>query len=130
MEFSNEFLRGETLLRGINRLPDFWNDEQNRPSSAAFKDRKGLSVNRTGENGEHYDGSLKYLKDELGERLRAVVEIDVDICNELELYLKYCPVNDNIYHSEIHKSENEPSLPSSVSRKLSKACTIIEIEAG
>ena len=54
MNFSNEFKNGETLLRGINNHPDFWKINENRPSSAAFNDSKGVSVNRTGENKKYF----------------------------------------------------------------------------
>jgi len=93
MGFSTEFESGETLLRGIHKHPDFWDDEKNRPSSAAFKSSKGLSVNRTGENKECYEKSFEALQNELGERLREIVELDVDLCIELGLYLKYCPTD-------------------------------------
>jgi hypothetical protein len=125
MNFSNEFKNGETLLRGIHIKPDFWNSEKNRPSSAAFKDSRGLSVNRTGENKKYYKESLECLKNNLGERLKAAAEINADFCLDLGLFLKYCPMSDNIYHSEIHKSENEPLLTKSTAKKLSEACKLI-----
>ena len=125
MNFSDEFQNGEILLRGIHIKPDFWNNEKNRPSSAAFKDSKGLSVNRTGENKKYYKESAECLKNNLGERLRTIVELNVDFCKSLGLYLKYCPMIDNIYHSEIHKSEFEPSLTKSTAKKLSEECKII-----
>ena len=125
MNFSQDFKNTESLLRGINKQPNFWDSEENRPTSAAFKDKKGVSVNRTGENKQYYVQSLECLKNKLGERLRSSVELNVDFCIELGLHLKYCPLDDNIYHSEIHKSENEPSLTKSVSRKLSEICNII-----
>ena len=126
MDFKNEFGCGETLLRGIHKKPDFWDEEENRPSSAAFMDKKGVSVNRTGETKKCYEKSLECLKNNLGERLRAVAELEVDFCVELGVYLKYCPEKDNIYHSEIHRSKSEILLTKSVARKLSKACKIVD----
>jgi len=99
MTFTDEFHSGETLLRGIHVKPDFWNNEMNRPSSAAFKDSKELSVNRTGEQKKYHKESAERIVNNLGERLRAIAELSVDFCESLELYLKYCPVSENIYHS-------------------------------
>ena len=116
MNFSYEFKNNESLLRGVNINPDFWDDEENRPTSAVFKDNKGVSVNRTGENKEYYEKSLNCLKKNIGERLRSVAELETDFCMELGLHLKYCPIKDNIYHSEIHKSENEVLLSKSIAK--------------
>jgi hypothetical protein len=125
MECANEFYETETLLRGVNKNPNFWNNERNRPTSAIFKDSKGISVNRTGENKKYYIKSLELLKSNLNENIRTVVEIEVNYCKELELYLKYLPVENNIYHSEIHKSENQIVLSKSEAKKLSEICKII-----
>lgn len=38
----------ETLYRGVLINPFVWNDETNRPSSAAFKQTSSLSVDREG----------------------------------------------------------------------------------
>ena len=125
MTFTDEFHSGETLLRGIHKKPDFWNNEKDRPSSAAFKDSKGLSVNRTGEQKKYYKESAECLTNNFGERLRAIAEISVDFCESLELYLKYCPESANIFHSEIHKSKSEPLLTKSIAKKLAEESKIL-----
>ena len=127
MNFSDEFQNGETLLRGIRRTPSFWNDQQNRPSSGAFKkDPNGLSVNRTGEDRKYYRESRECLEKNPSE-FEIIAELEVDFCKSLDLYLKYCPIDDNVYHSEIHKSENEPSLTQSIAKKLAQACVCVII---
>ena len=124
MNFSDEFQNSETLLRGIHKKPSFWNDEHNRSSSGAFKkDSNGLSVNRTGEDRKYYKESRECLEKNPS-NFEIIAELSVEFCKSLELYLKYCPVDDNIYHSEIHKSEFEPSLTKSIAKKLAEACTI------
>jgi len=125
MTFSDEFYNGETLLRGIHIKHDFWNNEKNRPSSAAFKDSKGLSVNRTGEQKKYYKESAECITNNLGERLKAIAELGVDFCESLKLYLKYCPVSENIYNSEIHKSKSEPLLTKSIAKKLAEESKIL-----
>ena len=127
MEFSNDFKNGETLLRGIHKKPSFWNDELQRPSSGAFKkDPKGLSVNRTGENREYYNESFECLRNNPS-NFGIIAELEVAFCQELGLYLKYCPEPDNVYHSEIHNSVSSPPLTESIARKLTKACVCVEV---
>ena len=126
MEFTKDFYVSETLLRGVNKHPNFWNDDRQRPSSAIFKDSKGVSVNRTGEDKRYYTQSLNILKNNLGENIRTVVEVNVDACINMGLYLKYLPTDDNAYHSEIHKSENQVVLSKSEAKMLCEICKIIK----
>ena len=130
MNFSEEFQNGETLLRGV--LPCFWSDDYNRPFSSAFKKKKdedgGISVNRTGENRKCYDESFEQLvKNKKGTAFKVIVELNVEFCQseDLNLYLKYRPTEDNDYHSEIHKSKDEPALTNSQAKKLAEVCRII-----
>ncbi|MCL2096337.1 MAG: hypothetical protein FWH10_05455 [Oscillospiraceae bacterium] len=126
MKFTNKFYNSETLLRGVPNIPNFWDDELNRPTSAAFKDPRGLSVNRTDENKRCYDESLDQLKtSERVNRFKAIAEVSVEFCRSLGLCLKYEPTEDNIYHSEIHKSEHERKLSKSEARKLATECLIV-----
>jgi len=125
LEFGKEFYDSETALRGVKNKPDFWDIEKNRPTSAVFKDSKGLSVNRTGENKKYYIISLETLKTNLGENIRAVAEVNCGDCKDLEVYLKYCPLRDNIYHSEIHRSENQILLSKQQAKKLAELCKIV-----
>ena len=129
MNFSEDFKNGESLLRGISKNPDCWKNDADRPSSAAFKDSNGLSVNRTGENRKNYDESFELLKttEIKGETFRAISEVSLEFCVELGVYLKYSPLDNNIYHSEIHKSQTVALLTKSIARKLSENCMTIKI---
>ena len=133
MNFLEDFKNSESLLRGIQKNTKSWNgkeiklwdEELNRPSSAAFADSQGLSVNRTGENKQDYDESLECLKNTKDKVWRAIVELEVNLCIESGVHLKYLPTKDDIYHSEIHKSESEPLLSKSVRKKFARACRIV-----
>lgn len=96
----------ELLLRAVwpsNRRPDFW--ENGRLSSAALKDKRGLSVNRT------YDQSIKDAVQLMSQQFSGlVVSISVAACNAVDAYIKYCPSQENKYHSEIHGSTTEVML--------------------
>lgn len=93
----------ELLLRAVwpaDRRPDFWNN--GRLSSAALKDKRGLSVNRTSDLPVENAVSLMSKKFS-----GLIVSISVVACKAVDAYVKYCPSNDNIYHSEIHGSPTQ-----------------------
>lgn len=93
----------ELLLRAVwpaDRRPDFWRN--GRLSSAALKDKRGLSVNRTS------DLPLENAVSLMSEKFSGlIVSISVVACKAVDAYVKYCPSGDNIYHSEIHGSPTE-----------------------
>ena len=100
------FDANELLLRAVwpaNRRPDFW--KNGRLSSAALKDKRGLSVNRTSDLPL---GDAVLLMSRKFEGI--IVSISVPACNQVQAHLKYCPSCDNIYHSEIHGSPTEIML--------------------
>lgn len=100
------FNENEQLLRAVwpaNRRPDFW--ENGRLSSAALKDKRGLSVNRT------YDLPLENAVLIMAAQFSGlIVSISVAACNAVDAYVKYCPSQTNVYHSEIHGSPTEVML--------------------
>ena len=100
------FNENERLLRAVwpaDRRPDFW--ENGRLSSAALKDKRGLSVNRT------YDLPLENAVLIMSEQFSGfIVSISVASCNAVDAYVKYCPSQTNVYHSEIHSNPTEVML--------------------
>ena len=96
----------ELLLRAVwpvDRRPDFWRN--GRLSSAALKDKRGLSVNRT------YDLPLENAVSLMSQKFSGlIVSISVAACKAVDAYVKYCPSHDNIYHTEIHSSPTEVVL--------------------
>ena len=95
---NNEFDIHEKLLRAVLKIQL----KNNRPSSAAFKPRKGegLSVDRTADR--YMATSVKYIT---GHLRGSVFSVSIVDCNNANAKPKYCPTNRNPYHSEIHKSE-------------------------
>jgi hypothetical protein len=49
---NNEVSNNEWLYRMVLNKPNYWKENENRVSSAAFKDSKGVSVDRDGERPE------------------------------------------------------------------------------
>ena len=111
------FSSDEELLRAVWPPETYsWLWEKNgRLSSAAFKDRKGLSVDRTG--GRPLDEAIDFIKQS---KQGYVFDIPVVECRKAKTYLVYLPGGDNPYHSEIHQSRKEVVLSDEQALYLSR----------
>lgn len=109
----NPFIENkEYLYRGIIELN--WDYENNRPSSATFKDSLGVSVDRDGGRlEENCISNLNNKKD-----FFAICKVITEKVRELDAYVKYVPEDDNAYHSEIHDSEGRIQLRGSKPKKI------------
>ena len=109
----------EFLYRGI--ISNNWDFENNRPSSATFKDSNGVSVDRdNGRIDEHCIYLLKQRKDYFG-----VCKVKTASVREIGAIVKYLPTDDNIYHSEIHDSMEQPSLRGSKPKKIRDIAEVV-----
>src|SRR5690625_3134782 len=114
----------EQLYRKVIMKPNFWKKDLGKPSSAVFKDSKGVSVDRDGERSEC--DITETFKERFGaENMKAIVAITAEFCYEIDTHLVYSPTEDNKYHAEIHASVDKIPLGTSKARKLAKECTII-----
>lgn len=109
----------EFLYRGI--IESFWDYENDRPSSAIYKDSKGVSVDR------EYHREEKVCIDNLLDvkpffSICKIKKEKVLICNAIT---KYLPTEDNIYHSEIHDSEESIKIRGGKAKKLRDASHIV-----
>ncbi|MDN5202854.1 hypothetical protein QQ008_15800 [Fulvivirgaceae bacterium BMA10] len=94
----------EFLFRGI--VINSWDFENDRPSSATFKDSKGVSVDRDGgRTEEDCINHLKKVKD-----FHAICKVLTMDVRELNALVLYKPISENIYHSEIHDSTERITL--------------------
>ena len=96
---NNNFELYEKLLRAVRPM---LLKRNNRPSSAAFKPRKGegLSVERTADRS--VVDAVEHIKTYLEGSVFSVTMMD---CYNAHAKPKYCPSAGNPYHCEIHKSE-------------------------
>lgn len=109
----------EYLYRGIIDLN--WDYENNRPSSATFKDSRGVSVDREGgRREESCISALSTKKD-----FFAICKVITRKVRELNALVKYVPIEDNQYHSEIHDSEERIQLRGSKPKKIRDNAIII-----
>ena len=111
----------EKLFRAIIPVDAFWDSDSNRPSSGAFKDKNGLSVDR--QAGRDKMNAIAFLLATKREDSK-IVSITVQKCREIDVCPKYKPIEDNIYHSEIHDSENKVLISRGKCRTLANNVTI------
>jgi hypothetical protein len=113
----------EFLYRRI-RVENQWDKQNDRPSSAAFKDSNGLSVDRLGERTEQNVIISFKIFDPI-----AIAKVKVAICREKLCHIKYDPitsgVNANIYHTLIHRSTTKIELTDGQAKYLSKNCSTV-----
>lgn len=108
----------ELLYRAIH--PSFWNEEENRPSSALFKDDKGVSVDRDGERKkEEIINSL--LSNRVG---FGIGNLNASETRKIGTFLMSCKIPYNDYHALILDSETKIRLSNSKAKSL---CRIINI---
>ena len=93
------FKENELLLRAVKPTGIFIK-EDGSISSAVFKDSKGLSVNRTGD--DDADVVIRFTKNHFNDC--EIWSVKVSDCNEIKVLVKYAPIDENIYHSEIHRN--------------------------
>ena len=94
----NKFKETELLLRAVRPSTMYW--KNGRLSSAAFKDKNGLSVTRL------YDQELEVAITTMKSNLQgSIVSVYVKDCNDISASVKYLPSKSNPYHCEIHQSD-------------------------
>lgn len=110
----------EVLLRAVyppNCRPKFWRN--GKLSSAALKDRNGLSVDRT------YDRAIDDAVAVMAQKFTGlIVSITVQDCNKVQACLRYRPSHSNPYHSEVHGSDTEVMLSDDQAFILARSATI------
>jgi len=105
----------EKLFRAVyppDLMPMFWK-ENGKLSSAVFKDKKGLSVERAGGRTD------KRIIDEM--RIifyGTIISVLVKDCIDCNSVVKYMPSKRSKYHSEIHGSEERILLTQSQCKYL------------
>lgn len=101
---SEEIGGDEFLYRGI--VIQNWDFENDRPSSATFKDSQGTSVDRSADRND-YECIEKLLQKRNFVAICKVLTKDV---RDIEAVAIYKPELENIFHSEIHDSKERVQL--------------------
>lgn len=128
----------KAIYRRVKSKPILMKD--GRPSSALFKDSKGVSVDRdagreindiiSDEERLHslYTNGLSDEEiRERGEELKAIIELTDSQCDSVDACVLPDPINgENEYHALLQKSETEIQLSKSQAKTLAKSATIIK----
>lgn len=110
----------EHLFRAIkDGNPNLWKD--GRPTSAAFKDSQGLSVNRQGDRtiAESCDVARQIYAD-----TKVVVHLSSQECINLGGMPQANPVAGNEYHALIIDGNSAITLTSPVAKRIARGCLI------
>ncbi len=117
--FSETIDDKEFLYRGIIELN--WDYTNDRPSSATFKDSKGVSVDRDAQRSE--TECIDFLRN--NKDFFAICKVQTDQVKELKAIVKYLPIDNNIFHSEIHDSEERIQMRGSKPKKIRDASEVV-----
>ena len=113
----------EKLYRAVyppEIAPMFWK-ANGQLSSAVFKDKRGLSVERSG--GRQEVRILEYMRKFFD---GLIISVNVRDCMSCNAYVKYLPTNRSAYHSEIHGSLNRVLLSPSQCKYLARVAVVLE----
>jgi len=118
---TEQFDENEKVYRAVyppEIMPLFWK-ENGEISSAVFKDKKGLSVERAGDRIE--DEVINDMRLFFYGAIISIVVIDCSLCGAV---VKYLPTKRSIYHSEIHGEKDRILLSQSQCKYLAKMAKV------
>ena len=97
---SNDIQANEQLYRAVKRSKPDWLDDNNRPTSAMFKDANGVSVDRDCAREE--PEIINFMCDvSLPKRVKGIVRLSASECFETGAKVKAAPSEINPYHANI-----------------------------
>ena len=122
----NTFPENENLYRAVypfelNQM--LWKDSQH-VSSAAFLDKRGLSVERG-----NFRFDEEVLKDMKKNFIGRFISVTVGLCCKINARIIYKPTKRSVYHSEIHGGEKQTTLTPSQRRFLACNSKLVTIDA-
>lgn len=116
---SDEVNDSEFLYRGV--VVQNWDFENNRPSSATFKDSLGVSVDRDGgRSDKDCIDQIMQVKD-----FQAICKVITSDVRSLGAEVFYRPVEGNIYHSEIHDSHERVQMRGKKPKVLREKSSVV-----
>ncbi len=126
--FSDNFEDNEDIVRCVLDLDDHidYVNRKNHVSPALFKDERGCSVGRTGPHDILLvkDFYCKYFMARWNRQIYGFAELKVSDINGVRCKLLYKPrlkkTNYNIYHSEIHESDQIREISPEKTYRLAK----------
>ncbi len=117
----DRFQDDEKLYRAVLPTGMYWKEDGSL-SSAAFDDKAGLSVDRGYYRTDEEASAFMRKSGKRGSIFRFLVRD----CREKEIVVKYIPLPDNEFHSEVHGSEEKPKLTRSQCRHLARVAVEVK----
>ena len=115
----------EWLYRAIKRSQPGWLD-YGRPTTAMFRDRNGVSVDRDG--GRSEQEIRVALKDTFGNRLKGAAKVLAEDCYKVGADIEAAPSEGNIFHANIWLDRQDREKRMLQAYLLAKACEIVFID--
>jgi len=111
----------EKLYRGVIRNPNFWIEADNFPSTAIFKDSKGVSVDRDGGRDDcAIVKNMCLIKD-----FRALAMVTAKQCRDSETHPIPKKIPKNPFHAEIHDSPDKVKITANGKLRRLMQCVIL-----
>lgn len=112
----------ETLYRAVTNFPNMWKSEFDRPSSAVFKDKAGVSIDREGGR------ELAQIKALFQQRFEGcgLLSLHAAKCIAIPTHLEPDPLQNNEYHALIKDSKKIEKVGNSKVSKLVEISMTIE----
>lgn len=101
------FEEKELLCRAVLPCARFFLKHNGRLSNAAFKDRRGLSVDR--QAGRTEEECVRFMKDDRGLH-GDVYAVTYHDCEAIEALVLPIPTPNDVFHCEIHGSQTQAEL--------------------
>ncbi len=121
-----EFNQDERLYRMVTNNPNMFVVNENRITSAVFKDSNGCSVDRQG--GRTDEDACSFLADSHKDNpygIKAIAVVTIQQCEEIKAIVLPKPLDTNMYHCEIHRNDSNSELTSGQARRLSQGAHLI-----
>lgn len=115
-------VRNEILYRMVKRSQPDTIDKYGKPTSALFKDDKGVSVDRDG--GRDESEVIDRFKHDFGPRFKGLVRVGADVCIDNDMAV----IPDHDYHAEIFDDFEKTPLSPLKALILADACKLIAFE--
>lgn len=100
----------EEYYRAIKRSqPNCIDEKKNKPTSAFFKDKNGVSMDKKADRTK--DMVIDALKNKLSKRFKGIVVLNEnDILLRAEAYIHPAPSKDDPYHVELYQNSNKDEI--------------------
>jgi len=107
----------ESIYRAVKNIPSNWKGDEDRPTSANFKDSKGVSINIR-KNRTSKDAICYLLNDLSSDSYNRVLVLKEDTCIRIETKIEPDPSDTNEFHALLLNCDNSKDIPSNDSISL------------